>query len=155
MKVRFLKWYNALLTSLIGLLGFSACDATEPKDEYGAPYVKFTVKGTVTGPDGQPLPGIQAEVGLPHEVRLYEATTPTRTDEKGRLLISGGSPSEEGLALVLTDTDGDANGGYFGTDTIPLAGLPKRQTEDSKGWYKGAYEFDADITMTKRNPDGK
>ena len=36
MKVRFNRWYNAVLTALLSMLGFG-CSSEEPMDMYGPP----------------------------------------------------------------------------------------------------------------------
>lgn len=38
MKVRFYRWYSAILTALLSMLGFNACNLVS---EYGAPTVEY------------------------------------------------------------------------------------------------------------------
>ena len=60
MKVRFNRWYNAVLTALLSMLGFS-CSSDEPEEygpivlEYGVPHADYIVKGTVTDETGTPI----------------------------------------------------------------------------------------------------
>ena len=42
MKVRFNRWYNALLTALLAMLGYKSCSLNSP-DEYGTPTVDYQV----------------------------------------------------------------------------------------------------------------
>ena len=67
MKVRFNRWYNAVLTVLLSLMGYS-CSSDDIVDEYGVPiaevaygcpYADYVVKGQVTDEAGNPIPGIQ------------------------------------------------------------------------------------------------
>ena len=50
MKVKFYHWYNAILASLLSMLGFSGCDGSgkdmygSPIMEYGTPYADYQVK---------------------------------------------------------------------------------------------------------------
>ena len=65
MKVRFNRWYNAVLTALLSMLGYS-CSSDDIVDEYGVPVeygvptAHFIMKGTVTDEAGTPIQGIKA-----------------------------------------------------------------------------------------------
>ena len=152
MARQFTLWYKALLSSLITMLGFTACDDSpfEPKEEYGSPYVRYTVKGRVTDAEGQPLKGIQAEVGQSYPEHFERIVNPTLTDADGHLDITFETNGyDQNTRLVLKDIDGKAGGGYFGTDSILVSGLPRKKTEEGRHWFQGAYEYTANITMTK------
>ena len=43
-KKRWLHFYNRILSGVLVLLGFNACDGTGA-DEYGTPYCRFEIKG--------------------------------------------------------------------------------------------------------------
>ena len=45
-KKRWLHFYNRILSGVLVLLGFNACDGTGA-DEYGTPYCRFEIKGKV------------------------------------------------------------------------------------------------------------
>ena len=57
MKVRFNRWYNAVLSTLLTMLGFGAC--SDSVVEYGTPNADFQIKGQVTYEGGIPIPGIR------------------------------------------------------------------------------------------------
>ena len=65
MKVRFNRWYNAVLTALLSMLGYS-CSSDDIVDEYGVPVeygvptAHFIMKGTVTDEAGTPIQVIKA-----------------------------------------------------------------------------------------------
>lgn len=78
MKIRFLKLKNWIALSLVGLLGFNACQSTKntPKNDdsqsrqlpnprseialmYGVPTVNYMLRGHVYDADGNPLQGVQ------------------------------------------------------------------------------------------------
>ena len=67
MKVRFNRWYNAVLTALLSILGFG-CSSEEPMDmygppvEYGTPQADFILKGTVTDEIGTPVQGLKTSL---------------------------------------------------------------------------------------------
>ena len=67
MKVRFNRWYNAVLTALLSMLGFS-CSLDEPDEygstpvEYGTPHADYILKGTVTDEAGTPIKGIKTSL---------------------------------------------------------------------------------------------
>ena len=54
MKVRFNRWYNAVLSTLLTMLGFGAC--SDSVVEYGTPNADFQIKGQVTYEGGIPIP---------------------------------------------------------------------------------------------------
>lgn len=152
MKARFVKWYNALLSSLITLLGFSACDALNPKDEYGAPYVEYgspsvsyRVKGRVTDAEGKPLSGIKAEAGSAWDGHFYPSAEPTMTDAEGNVELKAHAGTLHGQVLVLSDVDGEEGGGDFGSDTISVESLPHKAT--AEGTWHSEYEVEANIQL--------
>lgn len=152
MKARFVKWYNALLTSLITMLGFSACDALNPKDEYGTPYVEYgspsvsyRVKGHITDAKGQPLKGIKAETGSAWGNHFHPTAEPTMTDAEGYVELKSSAGSLHGEVLVLADVDGEEGGGYFGSDTISIESLPHIAT--GEGTWHTEYEVEANIQL--------
>ena len=62
MKVRFNRWYNAVLTALLSMLGFG-CSSSEDQTYvamYGAPADRFQIRGQVTDEAGTPIQGIKA-----------------------------------------------------------------------------------------------
>ena len=60
-----------VITGLLTLLGFSACDKIPGKVEYGTPHAKYTVSGKVTNTQGQALS--QMSVIVPRIVHLTPA----------------------------------------------------------------------------------
>ena len=45
-RKQWLHFYNRILSGVLVLLGFNACDGTGA-DEYGTPYCRFEIKGKV------------------------------------------------------------------------------------------------------------
>ena len=65
MKIRYLKFKNWLLTLAAAALGINC---TECAVEYGTPEATYHVKGTVSDPDGKPIPGIEVNhYGHPYD----------------------------------------------------------------------------------------
>ena len=151
MKVRFNRWYNALLTALLSMLGFESCKVSgnEPVSEYGCPHADYIVKGIITDEAGSPVQGIKVSVkeGLddPYtkESVLTDAAGCFQFQEMTSFNLNPGE------ALVVEDIDGEAYGSYK-SDTISLKTLPKIQTEKGSGWYKGKFELTADIKLKKK-----
>lgn len=150
MTVRFTRWYNAVLTALLSMLGYG-CSLEEPEMygtplEYGVPHINFIVKGVVTDEAGNPIQGIETKfVG-----DLNDAPT-TKTDANGNYMIQAMIyPSLHGCKLIVNDIDGEANGGEFQSDTIDVETLPKDELGKGDGWYQGMYESTANIQMKKK-----
>lgn len=158
MKVRLTRWYNAVLTALLGLLGYS-CSSDEILDEYGSPVVAygvptahFIMKGTVTDEAGTPIQGIKATVKvMPYQhPELAYGLDSTMTDATGKYQIEYHQLLNENI-LLLEDIDGAANGGEFQSDTIDISKLePKKIGEGDGRWYDGKFEIQADVKLKKK-----
>ncbi len=150
MKVRFTRWYNAVLTALLSMLGYG-CSLDEPEMygtplEYGVPHINYILRGVVTDGAGNPIQGI--------ETKFYgdlNGGDPTKTDTNGNYQIQAMTyPGLKGCKLIVNDIDGEANGGEFLSDTIDVETLPKDEVEKGNGWYQGMYESTANIQMKKK-----
>ena len=58
MKVRFNRWYNAVLTALLSMLGYGCSSSEDPTDAlmYGVvPVAEYQIRGQVTDEAGTPV----------------------------------------------------------------------------------------------------
>jgi putative lipoprotein (rSAM/lipoprotein system) len=154
MKVRFNRWYNAVLTALLTMLGYGCSSTEENMDmygtivEYGCPYADYVVKGSVTDEVGNPIQGIK--ITAPNGSDLdSQFNQIVQTDAKGNFTLKEFS-SMRGHDMIVEDIDGEANGGEFLSDTILVETLPMTQTEKGKGWYGGKFDVKADIKLKKK-----
>lgn len=155
MKIRFYRWYNGLLASLLAFLGYG-CSLEDPIDmygtpvEYGAPTVEFQLKGNVTDEDGKAVQGIKVKVQEHNWLNIDSV----KTDVNGKyqLPIRITASNEKGLKycrLTVEDTDGAENG-EFKNDTINLNGAEAKKIKDGEGWFNGAYEVNVDVKLKKK-----
>ena len=156
MKVRFYRWYNAVLTALLAMLGYG-CE--EPMDEYGTPVeygvpsADYIVRGTVTDESGNPIQGIKTTLkAIPDEAPEYtQGIDSINTDAAGKFELQtrwyAGIPD---LKLIAEDIDGEAGGGAFQSDPVLLGDLQMQNVEDGQGWYEGKFELKADIRLKKK-----
>ena len=134
MKVRFNRWYNAVLTALLSMLGFS-CSLDEPEEygtpvEYGAPHADYILKGTVTDEAGTPIQGIKTSLK-----EVYK--------DEGHIY--------EHIKLIVEDIDGEANGGDFLSDTLDIDYDKAVKTEEGDHhWYTGKFEITTDVKLKKK-----
>ncbi len=147
MKVRFNRWYNAVLTVLLSMLGIG-CSSDEPVDieEYGCPYADYVVDGTVTDEAGTPIQGIR--VTAPNSSTDSQAYQSVETDAAGGFKLNEFS-SMMGGDIFIEDIDGEANGGKFQSETISVWSLPKTQIEEGERWYEGKFSVTANIKLKK------
>lgn len=157
MKKNWKKVSNTLMGSLIATLGFEACDKIiDTPDEYGAPYAEYQVRGTVTDEEGTPIEGIKARMGQffvdnAGKEQAFFDTDSAYTDEKGELTIEGKSFYDETrTAIILTDEDGEQNGGELQSDTIAMRDMKKEQIEEGKGWYQGKFRLSFTRQLKKK-----
>lgn len=144
-----------LLYLLLGILGFTACKEGGIGGgggmvcEYGTPTTDYIVKGKVTDSAGVPIKGIvvsSKDVSSFIDCSGLSAVTAddgTFTTNKMREFGVIGT-------LVFTDTDGEANGGDFATLEVNMDKLPKTQTKEADGWFRGEYEVTADVKLEKK-----
>ena len=159
MKIRFNRWYNAILTALLSMLGYS-CSFDEPEEygslimEYGSPSADYIVKGIVTDETGNPIHGIKTSLkqGWQTDEGLYVfGIDSIQTSESGNYqLKSNGLPAGQ-TKLIVEDIDGEANDGEFMSDTLDIDYNKAVKTKDGDGrWYYGVYEIIQNVKLKKK-----
>lgn len=158
------KVVQRILYGTFTLLGFTACG--EISDEYGSPITDYQVKGRVTSEDGKPLQGIQVivkneenayHVYQKDDGSMIEGNDTVYTNADGQFVSHQSSigwvTSEQ---AVFHDIDGDANGGFFKSDSVKLADMESRQIKKGDGhWYEGMYEYTTEIKLAKEKEQHK
>ena len=160
MKVRFNRWYNAVLTALLSMLGFS-CSLDEPDEngstpvEYGAPHADYILKGTVTDETGTPVQGIKTSLKEVYkdEGHIYGMDS-IQTNPSGNYQFTyrlGSDFYGEHIKLIVEDIDGEANGGEFLSDTLDIDyNKAVKVGEGDNHWYAGKYEVTTDVKLKKK-----
>lgn len=156
MKIKKLSVYSKVLSFILVLLGFSACDAIDPIDEYGSPYAKFNIKGIVineASENNEYAKGIKVVVARSYkkdngEEFLYN-TDSLYTDKNGYFNITTVDfPSSQKFTIKFEDVDGRENGIYeTKTDVISFE---NPIFEGGKSLYKG--ETNKDLGIIKITP---
>ncbi|MBD5346273.1 MAG: hypothetical protein HDR92_03970 [Bacteroides sp.] len=117
MKQKLSAIVGSLMSVILGLLGFSSCDQSEPDDPmllmYGSPYGEFKFSGLVTDEAGAPV----------EKARIIVRTV---SDEKGNYYYT-----PYGTDTVMTDNKGKYEG-KMGTNFPSVRLL----CEDPSGQYK-------------------
>ena len=158
MKVRFNRWYNAVLTALLSVLGFG-CSTDEPEEygtilmEYGTPYADYIIKGSVTNEAGEPVRGIKTSLKsvFDNENEHYVlGLDSVETDVSGSYQLKYVGLRDHGLKVIVEDIDGEANGGEFLSDTLDIDFNKAVKTEEGSDWYEGAYDISQDIKLKKK-----
>lgn len=160
MKVRFNRWYNAVLTALLSMLGYS-CSMDEPDEygpivvEYGVPHAYYEVKGVVSDEAGTPVEGIKTSVkyvsrNSEDAISTYGIDS-VQTDAAGRYDVKfNGFPGRSDIKLIVEDIDGDANGS-FKNDTVDIDYKNAVKTENGDGaWNDGTFTITQDIKLKKK-----
>ena len=161
MKVRFNRWYNAVLTALLSIIGYGCSSSDDPEYicMYGTPHADYQFMGTVTDESGSPVSGVK--VSAKNVYRLYDGTVvetygvdSTLTDSKGKYAVEGEAfLGEHILKLIVEDLDGEANGGNFMNDTIDIDfDNAKKVKEPDKDdyWSDGTFAITQDIKLKKK-----
>jgi len=105
-KKHWLLSFNGLLSFLLVVLGFGACEENR-KDMYGMPPARFSVKANVLDEKNKPIEGIKVDI---------------KTNRKHNTLIESGFTNSNGIFeteihsnevnIVCTDIDGEKNGTF-------------------------------------------
>ena len=158
MKVRFNRWYNALLSSLLAMLGFASCSGDEDEEPfvqmYGVVIPNIEWRGTVTNEAEAPIQGISTLVKYaimdyndPSKVDYYTVDS-MLTDANGRFAVHVPDINHLNYKLILQDLDGEANGGTFQSDTLTLTDLVAEEISGDKDAPK-VYEIKNKIILKK------
>jgi len=143
------KTLAKLLLSTFAAFGLLACDTTsgpEPTPEYACPYADYTLTGTVIDADGsKAIEGIEIQLIHYGDLTAY-------SDSTGAWRIEGRVVCGWRDSLLVTDIDGDANGGIFLPDSLLLNPrlIPPNRPHDK--WYLGTYEQTGIVVTMKKNP---
>lgn len=136
MKIKYLKLKNWFLVSLAGLMGvnMSSCGL-----EYGCPEAEYTVKGKVTNPSGEPIPGIKVTGNWDNDI----------TSASGDYILSARVEPlypEETIQIVFADVDSSENGSYQ-NDTVPVTFQYSELTGGDGHWFEGSATKTLNITL--------
>lgn len=155
MKVRFTRWYNAVLTALLGLLGFESCsNFKEEVEEYGCPSADYIIKGTIADEAGTPVQGIKTslkQVLVTVEGSYVYGVDSILTSESGNYQLKSNEIPAGLTKLIVEDIDGKLNGGEFLSDTLDIDYEKAVKTkEGDRRWYSGVYEITQNVKLKKK-----
>ncbi len=140
MSKKLLKGTNWLLAGILGLLGFTGCETTSGKEEYGSPHADYTVKGKVVDKATQePIEGVSVTMGYDPE----HVMEPVMTDENGMFELTTGDRCP---TLYVDDIDGDENGAYE-SEEIELDIDDAVHTPGSGHWDEGDYTWTKNVEL--------
>ena len=159
MKVRFYRWYNAVLTALLSMLGYG-CSSDEPDmygtpvAEYGVPYATYMVEGTVTDEANNPIQGIKTSIKgiFPNGDKVYvDAVDSVLSDASGKYQLRYRGMDRPDYKLTVEDTDGEANGGEFLSDTLDIDfGRAVKVKNGDGAWNGGEYQIQQAVKLKKK-----
>jgi putative lipoprotein (rSAM/lipoprotein system) len=159
MKVRFYRWYNAVLTALLSMLGYG-CSSDEPDmygtpvAEYGVPYATYMVEGTVTDEANNPILGIKTSIKgiFPNGDKVYvDAVDSVLSDASGKYQLRYRGMDRPEYKLIVEDIDGEANGGEFLSDTLDIEyGKAVKVKNGDGAWNGGEYMIQQPVRLKKK-----
>jgi len=160
MKVKFNRWYNAVLTALLSMLGYGCSSTEEPLDmygppvEYGTPHADFIIKGRVMDESGTPVQGIKTSLKKVFENNNKHyalGVDSVQSDVSGNYQLKSTDRQNQYDKVIVEDIDGEANGGEFLSDTLDVDYNKAVKTKDGDGkWYLGIYEIIQDVKLKKK-----
>lgn len=152
---------NKLLCWILGVLGFAgmvSCEGDTIKhgaEEYGQPYVKFTLKGNVTDEESQPVKGIQIKFTTPGY--MYGDSF-ALTDQAGDYVLIEPYlyPPKENteLTVTATDIDGEENGLF--KESVKVTDFEDVTFNNPSGnWYDGDGTKTVDFVLEAAEPEAE
>ena len=161
MKVRFTRWYNAVLTALLSMLGYGCSSTEEPLEmygpllvEYGVPHADYIFKGTIKDEVGSPVQGIKTSLKAVFDndnKRYVMGLDSVQSDASGNYQLEyTGTRRDPSLKIIVEDTDGQANGGEFLSDTLDIDFDKAVKVKEGSGWYQGEFEVSQDVKLKKK-----
>ena len=147
---RISKIYRILISGLLALLGFSAGSCFLHAPEYGVPTATYKAKGVVVSEVGNtPIQGILAVLKYDRDNEYVMDTTFTNSNGSFSLESYAFPRQNQKLYVVLTDVDGEDNGGSFAMKVVEADFTNVTLTGGDGHWYAGEAEIDlGTITMT-------
>ncbi len=157
---------SKILLFLIGLLGFGSCESGDTPVEYGVPTARFTIKGKVTDPAGNPVRGIRimpveywihqvpTEWFIPDEEYIHQPfynPAAVFTDEAGTYSIRNDCFDYMPFHVVYRaeDIDGAENGGAFAPQEADVEITSADRTAQS-GWITDYTKEAAPIVLKEQ-----
>ena len=139
------KFFNYILTSILGFLGFSCSIIHEGGEEYGCPYADYELMGTVQDEEGKPIANVDVTeldtvFGLPDKILAT-------TDKQGQYDTHGPwqYPPTSKFHFQFTSKDTV----YEQLDTvIPINRFPLRGGDSD--WYDGKRTIRVDVVLQKK-----
>jgi putative lipoprotein (rSAM/lipoprotein system) len=139
------RFFNYILTSILGFLGFSCTIINEGGEEYGCPYADYELMGTVQDEEGKPIADVDVTeldtiFGLPDEIL---ATTNKHGQYNKRGEWRYHFASKYHFQFNSKDTQ------YAPLDTI----IPTNRFHFSGGdgdWYDGRMTIKVDVVLKKK-----
>ena len=134
------KWC-AILSALLGMLGYAACGDKDEEDPYGPclygqPYAHFKVDGSVINEEGAPVKDVKVYVR-----DNYGDTT--KTDPNGKFTFNSNDIMPyRNLWVIAEDPSG-----VYAADSVNVT----TKFEGGNGdWYEGSYSTTHDFTLKKK-----
>jgi hypothetical protein len=155
MKTKFLKFYSAILSSILVLIGFAGCSDDDEDNgggwaEYGTPSAKYKLKGSIVSKDGEEAVQRLRVVMIETEGDKESLRGDTvYTDNQGAFNAESHTfPLEKvTFTIKVDDVDGDANWSFESTTQTVV--FDKPTFTGGSSWYKGETEKDlGKITIT-------
>ena len=136
------KWC-ALISALLGMLGFAACGDNNDFNGsllYGQPYAKFKVEGAVLNEDGSSVQGARVYVK-----EHYGDTTKTAQD--GKFTFNAESICPYNYFWVMVEDPS----GVYEKDSVKIDA--KFKGGDGDMWYNGSYSTTHNFTLKKEESE--
>ena len=145
------KWC-ALVSALLGMLGFAACGSKDDDCDllppriggssiiengpclYGQPYAIFQATGAVFNEDGEAVEGVKVYV------RDHYGDT-TKTDQDGKFVFYSDDIFPRDYWLMTEDSSG-----VYEADSVRVI----TKFEGGGEWYRGSYSTTQDFTLKKK-----
>lgn len=154
MKIKLQSFYLRFISFCLVLLGFSSCESTDPRVEYGTPSADYKVKGKVVSDTAEdPIKNIRVVmIENEEESASYLMGDTVSTDIKGEFEINTHRFPYNEFKIKFEDIDGELNGEF--EDKAEVIQFQNSDYKEGVSWYKGEAEKDmGTVKMTFKKED--
>lgn len=153
------RWgFFAMLLALLGIGGCGELNEDDPNFRmevmYGVPTVHYSIKGKVTDENGKAVDGIQVRVQRQasgdNRIWYDDITAPISSGADGKWSVEPRDMPTSTLKIIFTDTDGEANGGEFATDSIQVPVNIVKDPKNKDPWYDGDAKVEVPTVKLKK-----
>lgn len=140
------SFYKLFLSFFLAAIGFSSCGKHNKVEapEYGAPYEKLKLSGSVVDKNNNPISDIKLQLKFIVEDKVYNYAIATPiTDKNGNIYYESNQTFTETFQVTFVKSNNTPSAQQYKDDSLRVKKV--RTSNEQKGWMDG--EAKANFTL--------